>query len=935
MSEYSLFDSDDGVNGGGNLYMFIAYLAGWFGPTYDENDVYDDYSSLSVIYDSIIHVQNVYILPERENIFDNDYIKRAVMEYGAVSIGIDLSESKGHAVTIVGWDDEFTSNDFLGNKAVGAWIIKNSWGSSWGYDGFGYLSYQQPISFGYTFIFNDDRGYTNIYQYDFAGKNGYHRVNSSELYIKNKFTAKGDEILSAFSTYFDEPTNFTAFVYLNGELVTSQNGSSQIGYYTIPFANEIHLKKGDVFEVSVKVFNEAPVYIPICPADEINKMDFDKGISFYSVDGIHWIDLYESNSPGVACIKAFTRLETLTEISINPDQFNYNESNPFDKITVDDLVSIQLDLPKNYVVDGTEHSIDGLVTFTINGQEYFATVYNGKACLNITFEKDGIYTVTAQFKSSRIVSNPVNFTINVVKTNHSNLVIETKDVSKFYGGSEKYVATLYYEGKALSGVNAKVTVAGKEYPIKTDENGKLSLDLNLPVGVYDVYVQYGGKIVSSKFTVLTTISVDNLTQDFMGSQVSASLLNTDGNALSNANISFMVKIYGVNSVPFELKATTNNIGLATPDIYLNTGKYLVSVENPINGEKKEFTLDIVQIDSKCSLSVTQLGSDVIINATLSSPYESGYVDFIVLGNVYKVKVNRVTIDRNPVAVASLKLENLNIGDYGVTAIYSGDDNFKVSSDSRDFSVTKNPYRLSSNNYWSYYGSSGTLANITDNQGNPIKGEVVYATIQNKTYNSTTDENGLARFSLDLEVGDYPVLFEYKGQSLLKHVFIYSTIKMESLNNEYLNSKVGATFSYPYGGVQPTSLDVKFIINEKEYNATTDSNGFASVDVDLPVGTHTVTAVNLCNGERKQSKITIYKTTPGITLTKSKYGDILILTASLTQLEILYSPWDQINTPLGLWREKQLSHLMFLKKGPMRYMQIILEMLISTISYHQL
>ncbi len=36
----------------------------------------------------------------------------------------------GHAVVIVGWDDD-----------KGAWLIKNSWGTDWGMDGFGWLGY--------------------------------------------------------------------------------------------------------------------------------------------------------------------------------------------------------------------------------------------------------------------------------------------------------------------------------------------------------------------------------------------------------------------------------------------------------------------------------------------------------------------------------------------------------------------------------------------------------------------------------------------------------------------------------------------------------------------------------------------------------------------------------------------------------------------------
>ena len=889
MSEYSLFGSDNEINAGGNLYMFIAYLAAWFGPIYDEYDTYDDFSSLSVIYDSIIHVQNVYMLPQRQNFMDNDYIKRAVMEYGAVSIVIYLSPNEGHAVTIVGWDDEFASNDFLDNKAVGAWIIKNSWGTGWGYDGFGYLSYQQPIYYGYTFIFDDTKGYSNIYQYDFAGISKIHSLNCNEVYLRNQFTAKSDEILSAFSTYFEEPINFTASVYLNGKMVTSQSGYSESGYYTIQFNDEVSLNKGDTFEIEVKLFkdNATVIYIPISTASEISKINFGKGISRYSTNGgTYWQDLYESNS-GVACIKAFTRLNNLSEISIDENQF---EGNPFGNVSTDDLVSIQLDLPQYYVVDGVQYLLEGLVTFTINGEEYFASVENGKACLNITFDEAGTYNVTVQYKSNRVTSNPVNFTIDVAKTDLSKIVIQADDISKFYGGSEKFVATLLDDGNILRDVNVVISANGKNYTVKTDNNGQAILDLDLPVGVYDVRTEYKGKSVLSKFTVLTTISVNDVTQNVYNAYVSALFLKTDGNALVNTDVVFTMGSYQFN-------ATTDKAGLAVADTtiwyertfsYLPANNYPMTVINPASGEQKQFTLEVVQSDSISLLSVTQSESKVTITANVKSVYSSnlcifpirGYVNFIVAGNVFKRDIDR--------GVASLELDNLPVGTYNVTAIYSGDSNSRTSSITKEFLVANNPYQLhlghdvSNSGYEGYYGSSGTIAKITDNNNKGIEGEVVKATILNKTYTSTTDKDGNAIFNLDLDVGQYNVLFEYGGQSLLDNVFVTSSITMADSNNEYLNSKVEAYFINPNNDLNNGGLNVKFIVNGTEYSATTDSNGYACADVVLDVGVYNVTTINLCNGEKKHSSMTIYKTTPEILLTKSKQGSAIVLTANIKQ-----------------------------------------------------
>lgn len=92
-----------------------------------------------------------------------DRMKLLITEYGSVSALIYM-DNKGvyyrpetaascypfsgtvnHAVTVVGWDDNYSKDNFSASsdvKSNGAWIVKNSYGTSWGKNGYFYLSYE-------------------------------------------------------------------------------------------------------------------------------------------------------------------------------------------------------------------------------------------------------------------------------------------------------------------------------------------------------------------------------------------------------------------------------------------------------------------------------------------------------------------------------------------------------------------------------------------------------------------------------------------------------------------------------------------------------------------------------------------------------------------------------------------------------------------------
>ena len=410
--------------------------------------------------------------------------------------------------------------------------------------------------------------------------------------------------------------------------------------------------------------------------------------------------------------------------------YNMNVTVPEFKEGVNSTVGV--DLPKD---------AEGTVTVEIEGKKYTANIINGTAKVNIPGLGVGDYNITTTYSGdAKYVSMTKKGNLTVIPNMDVNLYVD--DVVMIYHDGTRLVAKLTdYQGRPIVNDIIYFTINGKTYAKTTDDNGTVSMGLNLDSKVYTATVSYNESEVYSKISknVTVTINPTVISEDLVkmyqnDTRFYVKFTDSTGKALANTTVKF--NIHGV----FYTKKTDKD-GVADLGIMLRPGEYILTAYNPVTGEEKGFNITVKSLIVQSDLTKYYLNASKF-QATIYDKNGSLAVGKNVTFNINGVFYTKTT-DSN--GVVSLAI-NLRPGEYIITTMYEG---LAVGNN-----IVVLPTLVTRDLNMTYGDGSNFTAQTLDGQGKPLANQNVTFNINGVFYNKITDDNGVASLIMRLMSGKY-------------------------------------------------------------------------------------------------------------------------------------------------------------------------------------
>ena len=414
-----------------------------------------------------------------------DYYKTMLQKYGIIRVNFYSAEVDGnnpnicntvdhsmdHAVTLVGWDDDYVMATSDGVRHKGAWLLRNSWGTGAGTDGYFYLSYDD-VTTSYATFYNAETDwgrYTAVNSVAPGSFNiGANNDNANDTLpwpitqvggykTASKLTSSASQILKAVGIFVPaDSMTYTVDVSLKGDTPANtqtiytktgtfgQDGTAIYkGYRTIDFDKYVYLPNGQNYIVTVTLKGQDGTTYVI-PIEQEDDKPLTPGTSFvYDPKAGAWVDVqqidlgvgsphYSNRNTGIPlfALNKYSKEANggdFTVVSLNDNGVGGSEIylGKKDELYTTDLLHPALpDYPNSYrytlsnmTVELTKDLTDSVYGGVISGEGQVIKTGTGMLALSgantytgATNVKEGSFALTGSLTSPVTVASGATFT---------------------------------------------------------------------------------------------------------------------------------------------------------------------------------------------------------------------------------------------------------------------------------------------------------------------------------------------------------------------------------------------------------------------------------------------------------------------------------------------------------------------------------------------
>ncbi|MCQ2964238.1 MAG: Ig-like domain-containing protein, partial [archaeon] len=547
-----------------------------------------------------------------------------------------------------------------------------------------------------------------------------------------------------------------------------------------------------------------------------------------------------------------------TESSTNLTDIIVNQGNPTVNVVINsDIISFGENVTITGNVTGLDVVPTGNVTILVNGTEVAnKTLTDGKFSYSISDLNAGFYNITVRYNgdsnytsienSTDLTVIPKNITIltfinetvysdNLTGNINTNITNKSGNISVIINGTV-YNGTVGSDGLFILNNTDSLNAGHYEYcPVSF-----ISAD-----GNYIAEDDCAFNIIRKNITINATIN--NITYgDNLSGSVNADFSGRISIYPGDGNFSYEFDTIGPFTTEWEylLSAGTYEAGI----IFLsNNGNYqgYANVSYTINKTNSTVTIDVDDIN---------YGENVTVNGTVIGLEEAT----IPTGNV-TILVNNTEIANVTLICGKFNysIPNLDIGDYNISVIYNGDNNYNSSECRANVTVKSIPAQGINIAVNTPDCGDDAVVNVTviGLDGKAVPTGNVTILVNGTEYANRTLSDGKCNCSIpNLNIGDYNITVIYNGDNnytsienstiltvIPKSINMSAVINNATYGDDTISGKVNASMN--------GTVTIQVVPGStKPINVTVNESGEFTIPLKLPVGTYSNVSVTFLSSD---------------------------------------------------------------------------------------